>query len=175
MDWKAFLKSEVDTVYKTTSRLLDFVDENQLEWKPSTGNNWMTTSHLLHHITNACGMCFKGFVTGDWGMPEGMDVSDLKPEEMLPPAEKMPRVNSVAEAKKLLEEDQAIAYKMLDQVSEDELATKTITAPWDPTEKILGQQLKHMIDHLIQHKTQLFYYLKLQDQPVNSTHLYGMA
>jgi hypothetical protein len=31
-----------------------------------------------------------------------------------------------------------------------------------------------MIQHLAQHKGQLFYYLKLQGKPVNTAHLWGM-
>ena len=66
---------------------MDLVDDDHLEWKPSTGSNWMTMGQLLRHITEACGMSIRGFVTGDWGMPEGVDLSTLPPEEMLPPAE----------------------------------------------------------------------------------------
>jgi hypothetical protein len=56
----------------------------------------MTTGQLIKHIATSCGAGFRGFVTGDWGMPEGVDVGDLTPEEMLPPLEKMPAVQSVA-------------------------------------------------------------------------------
>lgn len=48
-------------------------------------------------------------------------------------------------------------------------------APWDPTAMPLGQRLLEMVGHLKNHKGQLFYYLKLQGLPVNTTHLYGMA
>ena len=40
-------------------------------------------------------MACRGFVTGDWGMPEGFDPSNLKPEEMLPPVEKMPSISKL--------------------------------------------------------------------------------
>ena len=54
----------------------------------------------LKHITNACGAVCKGFVSGDWGLPAGRKLlEDLSPEEMLPPAEKMPAVESVEEAR----------------------------------------------------------------------------
>jgi hypothetical protein len=174
MKWTELLKSEVEDTYKATEGLFDLVTDDTLDWKPATGDNWMTTGQLLYHITGACGACFKGFVTGDWGMPEGMDPSEMSPDEMLPPAEKMPAVSSVSEAKKLLAKDNKIAYEMLEKAGENEIATKTVPAPWNPCERILGQHLLHMLAHLSQHKAQLFYYLKLQGKPVNTGHLWGM-
>lgn len=47
-------------------------------------------------------------------------------------------------------------------------------APWDPTEMLLGHRLLQMVDHLKQHKAQLFYYLKPQGKPVNTAELWGM-
>lgn len=172
MDWIALLTRELDVAYQTTTGLMDLTTDDMLDWKPSTGTNWMTTAQLLMHLTNACGACFKGFITGDWGMPADA-LENLPPEEMLPPAEKMPSIGSVAEAKKLLEEDRQTAADMLATVDDEILGTKKIAAPWDPRESILGVHLLHMIDHLNQHKSQLFYYLKLQGVPVNTGHLWG--
>jgi uncharacterized damage-inducible protein DinB len=173
MNWTDLLKSEIETTYRSTENLIDLVDDEALEWKPSIGSNWMTAAQLLKHITEACGAAFRGFVTGDWGMPEGTDLSDLSPEDMLPPAEAMPSVESVAEAKQALSEDKQLALTMLAEVTAADL-DKATAAPWDPNEVPLGQRLLQMVDHLKQHKAQLFYYLKLQGNPVNTTHLWGM-
>jgi len=173
MNWTELLRTEIETTYMVTNGLLDMVDNDDLDWKPSTGNNWMTTGQLLKHITTACGSCFKGFVTGDWGIPEGVDLVNVSPEEMLPPAERFPTIESVAETKRLLEEDKLVALDMLSKCSEDDLAHKAVTAPWNPTEIILGHRLLQMIDHLRQHKGQLFYYLKLQGKPVDTESLWG--
>ena len=89
------LKQEVEGAYHATEGLFKLVDKDKLGWKPATGKNWMTTGQVLHHLTNACGFCVKGFVTGDWGMPAGAKPEDMKPEDMLPPAEKLPTVKSV--------------------------------------------------------------------------------
>jgi len=91
----------------------------------------MTTGQLLKHITNACGAACKGFVTGDWGLPEAVKLEDLSPEQMLPPAEMMPGIESVEIARKLLAEDKALALRMIDQAGEDDLANRQIVAPWD--------------------------------------------
>lgn len=174
MSWTELITREIESTYKATEGLLDLVDDDKLNWKPPTGSNWMTTGQLLKHTTSACGACCRGFVTGDWGLPDGVDAADLPPEEMLPPADKLPTVGSVAEAKKLLADDKRLALEMVKRSGEENLAHKATAAPWDPSEMILGHRLLHMVDHLAQHKTQLFYYLKLQGEPVNTGHLWGM-
>lgn len=173
MNWKELLKSEIKSTYKVTEGLLDLVDDDSLGWLPSTENNWMTVSKLLMHITNSCGAPMRGFVTGDWGIPEGVDLSDLFPEEMLPTAEKMPAIESIGEAKKFLAEDRQLALDMLEKCSEERLAGEAVPAPWDPTERTLGHRLLQMVEHLKCHKCQLFYYLKLQGKSVNTSNLWG--
>ncbi|HOK46022.1 MAG TPA: DinB family protein [Bryobacteraceae bacterium] len=174
MTWTQLLKDEVETTYSATLKLLDKVDPNSLEWKPQSGSNWMTTGQLLMHLTNACGAAFKSFVTGDWGLPPGVKFEDLPPEQQLPPAEKMPTIGSVEEARKLLLEDKALALQMIDKAGEHDLANKQVAAPWAPDEEYaLGRHLLQMIQHLAMHKSQLFYYLKLQGKPVNTVDLWG--
>jgi uncharacterized damage-inducible protein DinB len=171
MNWTELLTAEIQSAYATAERLTGLVDDGALGWKPSTGSNWMTTGQLLKHITESCGAAFRGFITGDWGLPEGMDASEVG---HLPPAEKLPTLASLAEAKRLLQEDRRVALETLAACSEEELAHKKAPAPWDPTEMVLGQRLLQMVDHLKQHKGQLFYYLKLQGKPVNTADLWGM-
>jgi len=174
MQWKDLIAGAIEYNYAITDKLFDHVNDERLQWKPETGSNWMTTGQLLHHISNACGSGVKGFVTGDWGMPEGMDVSSMAPEDMLPPAESMPAVRSVDEAKQLLSADKQLAHEMLASVSEEQLANTIATAPWDQMQLPLGQRVLQMVNHLSQHKGQLFYYLKLQGQPVHTGDLWGM-
>lgn len=176
MSWKELLKREMEANFKSAEGLLDLVEDEQLDWKPATGSNWMTVGQLLKHLAGGCGAPIRGFVTGDWGeLPEGAaNASELSPEEMLPPAEKMPAVASVAEAKKQFAEDKQLAFDMLAQCSEEDLSRKPAPAPWDPSEMILGHRLLQMVNHLGSHKHQLFYYLKLQGKPVNTGHLWGM-
>ncbi len=172
MTWKNLLQAEIEDTYCRTLGLLELVDDGALNWKPASGENWMNTGQLLHHLTNACGFCFKGFVTGDCGMPADFDPSTASHEDMLPPAERLPAVASVAEARKLVEEDKALALATLANASEADLETRPAPAPWDPSQVLLGQRLLQMVEHLKQHKGQLFYYLKLQGQPVNTMHLW---
>ncbi len=173
MDWTTLLEREIETAYRATEKLFDRVSDDALDWKPSSGSNWMTTGQLLKHITEACGGAFRPFVTGDWRLPDGTDLSELSPEEMLPPAEAMPAVGAVAEARQALGEDKRTALAMLATLTAEDLGRPT-TAPWDPTEMPLGHRLLQMVEHLKQHKAQLFYYLKLQGAPVNTSDLWGM-
>jgi len=91
---------------------------------------------------------------------------------MLPPAEKLPTVVSVVEAKELLAKDKQLSLDILAECDEDKLSNETVSAPWDPTDIILGYRLLQMVAHLSQHKSQLFYYLKLLGKPVNTSHLW---
>ncbi len=174
MNWNELLTEEIKSTYAVTKGLFELTDDEMLQWKPATGSNWMSTGQLLKHITIACGGSMRGFVTGDWGLPEGIDVESLTTEEMLAPAETMQAIGSVSEAKKLLEEDELLALSLVSECSEEDLDTKQTTAPWDRTEVILGHRLLQMVDHLKVHKAQLFYYLKLQNKAVNTGNLWGM-
>lgn len=169
VNWTDLLKSEIESTYKASFGLMELVDDEALGWKPSTGSNWMTTGQLLQHMTEACGLCCRGFVEGKWPMQEG-----FAPEDTLPTAERMKSVKSVAEARTLLEADKELALDMVAKAGEKDLGGKKVPAPWNPEPRLLGEQLLHMVGHLHQHKGQLFYYLKLQGRPVHTGNLWGM-
>jgi len=169
MNWSQLLESQVESAYRAADGLMKLVDEGSLGWRPTGGKNWMTTGQLLEHMTSACGACCKGFVTGDWG------VGDASVEDMAPSSEKMPSAKSVKEARERLAADRKVALEMIRTSGETDLTSKSVPAPWDPTPRVLGEHLLNMVQHLIQHKGQLFYYLKLQGKPVDTSHLYGMA
>jgi hypothetical protein len=176
VNWTQLLKGEVEGVYAAAFGLLNKVDPHNLDWKPASGSNWMSVGQLLKHLAESCGGGCKGFVTGDWGLPPGVKMTDIPPEEMLPPAEKMSAIGSVEEAKKLLAADKALALKMIHQAGEKDLENKKLAAPWAPgAEFPVGWQLHQMVRHLDLHKSQLFYYLKLQGKPVNTGDLWGMG
>ena len=143
MTLKEILQEDAASVYQATEGLMRLVDESQLDWKPSTGENWMTVGQLLLHCTNACGMTAKGFITGDWGMP--MDPGEMPEGEMLPPAEKMPSVKNVDEAIRLLSDDREMVLKLFSEVSEERLANERSAPPWGGPERSLFQHVHEMI------------------------------
>jgi hypothetical protein len=175
MNWTGLLQDEMDSAYNATLKLIDRLSEEDLSWKPSEGENWMTVGQLLYHIGTSLGGGFKGFVTGDWGFPEGVDPSKAPPKDMLPPAERLPSVKSLQEARNMLDQDKATAREFLGKCIENELSEKIVTAPWDPREKVLGYQLLTSIEHLKSHKSQLYYYLKMKGESVGTPQLWGMG
>ncbi len=175
MNWTDYLTAEADEAYNAADGLMARVDEGSLAWAPESGANWMNTGQLLKHLTDACGAVAHGFATDDWSsiMPaegaEGMDT-----DGMASSAAVMPTAESVARAREQLAADRARFAQALESVGEDALASKIVPAPWNPTPRALGYQLHTCVEHLVSHKSQLFYYLKLMGQPVHTGDLWGM-
>lgn len=168
MNWTALLTSKIDENYGATLGLARKAKDAELGFRPATGSNWMTLGQLLDHLGNAGGTCVKGFVTGDWGLPEGAEMT-------MPKAEDLPAAKSVAAAVAAIEADRHLAHEMVRKAGEKDLASRLVTAPWDPRPKPLGLQCLEMVSgHLATHKAQLFYYLKLLGHPVHTGDLYGM-
>ena len=165
MDTKG-LSKYADDVFKATVGLMKMVPEDKLGWRPSEENNWMTVGQLLAHLPENTGLCMKGFIKGEWPVPaEG--------EEMLPTAEKMHAVSSVAEAVEKLQADRQLTADLLAELSEEDYKEKRVKAPWNPEPTPLWTQLLFMVEHQIAHKNMLFAYLKLLGVEVNTMHLYG--
>lgn len=148
MLWTDLITSVMNETYMSTDDLMAMVDDRHLEWKPQTGSNWMTMCQLLCHITNACGLCFQGFVTGDWGSPDTMDL-------FAGPAKNQPTVGSVAAARRMLTADMELSLRMLAEAGEDRLENEILRAPWDGPgcddrhldDRHLGD--RHLGDHLL--------------------------
>ena len=178
MNWTDLLNDAIEDNFRVADNLMAQVTDADLGWKPATGTNWMTTGQLLMHMTISCGFCCRGFLTGDWGMPDGADTSGgggQERESMLPPAETMPTVGSVKEAREALAADKQLALDVVARAGEQKLANEKVAAPWEPdAARLLGQQFLGMVLHLQSHKGQLFYYLKLMGRDVNTMHLWGM-
>jgi len=178
MRWTDLLNESIEYNYGVADQLMAMVEDADLDWKPATGSNWMTAGQLLMHMTNACGFCCRGFLTGDWGMPEcddkGADAAEAH-ESMLPPAEALPTAASVAAARQALAADKKVALQMVAEAGEEKLENLQVAAPWEAdAPRALGQQFLGMVLHLQSHKNQLFYYLKLMGRDVNTFHLWGM-
>jgi len=86
----------------------------------------------------------------------------------------MPAVESVEEALQLLAEERKMALTSLALCREDEPESRQTPALWDPEPLPLGLRLLQMTAHLNQHKTQLFYYLKLMGNAFSTRTLYGI-
>ncbi len=171
---KQVLLEQAEATYDITEILFQQVGDEDLPWKPGSGKNWMTTGQLLMHCASfGCGKAIQGFVKGDWGLPENADPEDMEATNHVPPASAMPAVDSVTEALELLTKDRILAFQCLKDINEDQLLAERFAAPWGGPELTLFQHLLLMIQHLAQHKGQLFYYLKLIGRDVDTGNLWG--
>ena len=171
---KQILLEEAEKNYAITEKLFRKVDNNMLNWKPPTGSNWMTVGQLLMHCSKyGTGMAVKGFVRGNWDLPELTEPDGQDKDQHFPPAEALPYVDNVEQALELLEEDRKLTLQCIGEVKDDDLLTKKPTAPWGGPAMTLYQYLMMMIDHLTSHKGQLFYYLKLMGKDVDTFDLWG--
>ena len=174
MDWTHLLNQRVRESYGATDKMMGMLTDEELGWKPATGQNWMTAGQLLKHLGYACGTCCRGFATGTWDFGDG-DHPEPEEGEMMLPAEALPTTGSVAEARQALEEDRLLTLRLIEEAGEERLATEMIAAPWEPgNQKCLGHNYLDMVGHLESHKSQLFYYLKLMGKDVNTMTLWGM-
>jgi len=165
------LLAEAEANYGITERLIRRVGDDELNWTPGTGKNWMTMGQLLMHLASfGCGKAVRGFVTGDWGATS----EDSTEPDHIPPAEALPSVDTVRQALELLAADRTVTMDSIKAAGETDLLGRRVTAPWGGPELTLLQQLLQMIAHLAQHKGQLFYYLKLMGKDVNTGDLWGV-
>ena len=95
MSWKDALIEQTKAAYNATEGLLGMLDDEDLSWQPASGENWMSVGQLLEHLAESCGMLMRFFVTDAW---------DLSDNGMLP-AEKMPTIGSLTEARERLARD----------------------------------------------------------------------
>ncbi|MBT8400717.1 MAG: DinB family protein [Rhodothermia bacterium] len=174
MTLKEVLRLELEQMYSVTEALFELVDDGSLDWKPSTGSNWMNTGQLIMHCATACGSMFRGYISNDWSPPEGYEMPEGSEFEGLPPAEALPSAASVDNAMGMLKRDRKTALENLEKVDESRLLSHSFAPPWGGPEMTLFQHLLMSIWHLGQHKGQLFYYLKLQGQDVDTHSLWGM-
>ena len=177
MNWTELLTEQGQAVYAAAKGVIAEVDDDAIDWKPTSGGNWMTVGQLLRHITTACGCTAHGFATGEWDIDAGGIDPEWKPTseaEMMPPAEAFLGYGSKQEALDALEADHERFTAALATAGEARLSTERLAAPWGGPERLLGAQFFMGFDHLNTHKAQLFYYLKLQSKPVHTGVLWNM-
>ena len=106
------------------------------------------------------------FVTGEWPSSGEEETAEAMKLENLPSCTK-------EEALSGLEKDlqEGINY-IQDAISEEDFFNKVVTAPWGYEGRICDAVVLTR-DHFLNHKMQMFLYLKLLGLPVNTTTLYG--
>jgi len=168
MDVADLLRRQAEDAYRATDGMMAMVKDDELGWRPAGDALWMTMGELLHHLPEACGACARAFMTGDWSplmAPGGAEGGGPPP---------MKSASSVAGARAALAADRAAFLETIAAAGGEALAARMTTAPWNPVERPLGFQMEECIQHLLSHKSQLFYYLKMLGRPVHTGHLWGI-
>jgi hypothetical protein len=142
--------------FRPAESLLKMVPADKLDWKP--GDNFMTMGQLICHLGDGIGTELRMLISNTWPPMDGA---------AHPP---MPSC-SVQEALAKLEKDKATIREVLAGVSEEDFANKIVKVPWGWENKLELMSLDFR-EHFINHKMQLFTYLKLLGFPVNTETLY---
>ena len=148
----------VSDCYKPAEKMLKMVPADKLGWKP--GPNFLSMGQLVCHLAGGIGAELDMMLKNAW--PEMGDIAEgLK---------NMPSC-SVQEALEKLEKDRSVLREVLAGMTEDDFANKIVSVPWGWKSKMELMALNFR-DHFVNHKMQLFTYLKLLGLPVNTETLY---
>ena len=142
--------------FRPAESLLKMVPADKLDWKP--GENFMTLGQLICHLGDGIGMELDMLINNSWPRMEDMGKGP------------MPSCTG-QEALDKLEKDKATLKEVLAGVSEADFAEKIVKVPWGWEGKLEKMSLDFR-EHFINHKMQLFTYLKLLGFPVNTETLY---
>ena len=146
--------------YRPAESLLKMVPADKLDWKP--GPTFMSMGQLICHLSGGVGSELRMLITGNWPKPEEMEAAMQQG--------KMPTCN-VQEALANLEKDKSVLREVLAGVTEKDFKNKILSVPWGWKSKTERMALDFR-EHFINHKMQLFTYLKLLGFPVNTNTLY---
>ena len=107
-------------------------------------------------------------------MALGNNWPEIPEEEMLPPAEKMEKSNSVEEALKEIDDDWELLKQEFEKITDGEFNGNKVKVPWMPFPMTLLEYMMQAMEHLSNHRMQLFTWLKLSGEKLHTGHLYGM-
>ena len=149
--------------FRPTETLIRMVPADKLDWRP--GPAFMSLGQLVNHLSEPIGDGLRCLITDQWPftqeqMEEGMKLENL------------PSCN-VEQALERLAKDRAMLREVLDGLSEEDFAEKSVSTPWGWKGKLETTAILFR-EHFTNHKMQLFTYLKLLGFPVNTGTLYGV-
>jgi hypothetical protein len=150
-----------ESLYRPTVKLISLAPAGKLDWKPGQGN-YMNLGQLLHHLST----CPGGLVMAvNNAFPPSEAFQKFVQEDL-----KNTKTPEVAGRELSRGWDEAKAA--LSRVSEADFQAKMVAVPWGPPMP-LWRTCLGMAEHWANHKYQLFFYLKLLGQPVNTMTLYA--
>lgn len=153
--------SYIDYMVQTTDHLFRQIPADKIDWKPTESS--FTIGQQLAHLVGALEVYAKGMTSGEWGFQTI--------RERFLQNRRTPSV-SVDEAINLLHENHKKFKSIVGALREEEFQGGEIDTPQ------LGYKAPRWrigmlaIEHHLNHKTELFMYLKMMGVKVNSAHLY---
>jgi len=146
--------------YRPTATLIGMVPSDKVEWRP--GATFMSFGQLICHLGGGLAEEFRCMLTNQWPsmeqMQEGMKL------ENIPSC-------SVEQALQKLEKDKTTLREVLDSLSEEDFTHRIVSTPWGMQGKVERMGIA-FLEHVTNHKMQLFTYLKLLGLPVHTGTLY---
>jgi uncharacterized damage-inducible protein DinB len=152
--------SYFDDVVRPTEQMFRLIPADKLEWKPT--DKAFTLGQQIAHLSGALGVYAHGIANGDWGFKSMRErfVQNRHTPTM-----------QVEEAIRLLNENQAEFRRVVGALSEEEFSTGEVDSPQ------LGRVPRWRVamlavEHHINHKAEIFMYLKFMGIAVNTGNLY---
>jgi uncharacterized damage-inducible protein DinB len=153
--------SYFDTIIESTEKLLRMIPPDKLDWKPT--ENSFTFGQQLAHLSGAIGVYGRGIAGGDWGFKSMRDRFVLN---------RHTTPIGIEEAITSLQSNYAEFKDRVGGLSEEEFNNGEIDSP--QLGRVARWRLAMLaVEHHLNHKAELFMYLKLLGAKVNTGNLYG--
>ncbi len=153
----------VEGIYKATRGLIQLTPADRLDFRPKEG--LMTTAQVLKHLATCLGAGLEMAIGNSW--------PDIPEEEMLPVVEKMPKSSSTAEALDEIDQDWELLKQEMEKITDGEFNQDKVNVPWMPFPMTYLEYMMQAMEHLSNHRMQLFIWLKLAGLELDTSHLYG--
>jgi uncharacterized damage-inducible protein DinB len=152
--------SYFDDVVRPTEQMFRLIPADRLEWKPT--DNAFTLGQQIAHLSGALGVYAHGIASGDWGfksMRERFVQNRHTP------------IMQVEDAIHLLNENQEEFRRVVGALSEEDFSTGEVDSP--QLGRVPRWRLAMLaVEHHINHKAEIFMYLKFMGIAVNTGNLY---
>ncbi len=158
------LREKIFETIERTQHLVSLASAQRLDWQPETVNAraFLDLGHLMGHLLE----CLSGFCAVFYAaFPEKLrHLSDLRSLQVN-------HCCSAEEANQRIQEYARQIAQAFDVCKDSDLA-RVLPTVFDPGGEAVATLLLGNLEHLINHKYQLFFYLKMQGMPVGTRDLY---
>jgi hypothetical protein len=164
IEYVKFTKRIVDA----TRGLIKKTPADKLDWRPDP--SFLKLSAVLHHVSNTVGSQLRDVMNEGWEYRAGETGGNTG----LPPADAYPVVESIEEAREMIDADWKLFEERFARVDENTFNDQVCKIPWMAPGTTLKEYMLLTSEHLSNHRMQLFLYLRLLGVKVDTTNLYGV-